>query len=135
VASSSIPIDICISWLTAHKQDEWRRKRNASQHANRGPDLPSAVALNILKHAAVVQDASISADDFLHAASAFAGKNDKADAHKFTGRKIPCMPSPAMQLNEITIQESLAQLDPNCAAMVPALIANHGYRYVKNDIR
>jgi hypothetical protein len=135
MASSSIPIDICISWITARKRDERQRKRNTSQHSNRGPDLPSAIALNILEHAAVVQDTSISADDFPHAASAFAGKNDKADTHKFTGRKIPCMPSPAVQLDKITIQESLAQLDPNCAAMVPALITNHGYRYVKNDIR
>ena len=135
MASSSIPIDICISWLTARKRDERQRKWNASRRANRGPDLPSAVTLNILKHAAVVQDTSISADDFPHAASAFAGKNDNADGHKFTGQKSFCMPSPAVQLDEITIQESLAQLDPSCAAMVPALITNHGYRYVKNDIR
>jgi len=41
--------------------------------------------LNILERADVVQDKSISADDFPHAASAFAGKNDKVDVHKFAG--------------------------------------------------
>jgi hypothetical protein len=82
-----------------------------------------------------VQDKSISADDFPHASSAFAGKNDKADAHKFAGRKISRAPTSTVLLDDITVQESLMQLDPNCAGMVPALIANHGYRYIKNDIR
>jgi hypothetical protein len=135
VASSFIPADNCISWITARKRNERRRKRNAAKRANRGPDLPGTVALNILEHADVVQDKSISADDFPHAASAFAGKNDKVDAYKFTGRKIPCVPSGAVLLDDITVRKSLAQLDPDCAAMVPALIANHGYRYITNDIR
>jgi hypothetical protein len=135
VASSFIPADNCISWITARKRNERRRKRNAAKRANRGPDLPGTVALNILEHADVVQDKLISADDFPHAASAFAGKNDKVDAYKFTGRKIPCVPSGAVLLDDITVRKSLAQLDPDCAAMVPALIANHGYRYITNDIR
>ena len=135
VAGSFIPIVNNISWFTAHKWNERRRKRNATRRANRGPDLPGTVILNILERADVVQDKSISADDFLHAASAFAGKNDKVDVHKFAGRKIPCTPRSTALLDNITVGESLAQLDPNCAAMVPALITNHGYRYITNDIR
>jgi hypothetical protein len=135
VASSFIPAVNNISWLTAHKRNERRRKRNATRRANGGPDLPGTVALDILERADVVQDKSISADGFPHAASAFAGKNDKVDVHKFTGRKISCVPSSTVLLDDITVGESLAQLDPNCAAMVPTLITNHGYRYITNDIR
>ena len=82
-----------------------------------------------------MQDKSISADDFPHASSAFAGKNDKANMHMFSGQKIPRVPSSTVLLDDITVLESLTQLDPNCAGMVPTLIANHGYRYIKNDIR
>jgi hypothetical protein len=135
VASSFIPIVNNLSWFTARKRNKRRRKRNATRRANRGPDLPGTVALNILEHADVVQDKSISADDFPHAASAFAGKNDKVDVQKFTGRGISCVPSSTVLLDDITVGESLAQLDPNCAAMVPTLITNHGYRYITNDIR
>jgi len=82
-----------------------------------------------------VQDKSISADDFPHAASEICWKNNKVNVYKFTGQKIPCVPSGAVLLDDITVRKSLAQLDPDCAAMVSALIANHGYRYITNDIR
>jgi hypothetical protein len=82
-----------------------------------------------------VQDRSVTANEFPHAISGFAGKDDRADVANFTARGVPSGTNSTVSLDSITVKESLSRLDPNCPTMVRNLIINHSYRYIVNDPR
>jgi hypothetical protein len=121
--------------MLAHKRNERRRKRNAKKRNERGPDLPPPIALNILQRAQSIQDNSVNVADFPHAASAFVGRSDRADVSAFAARGRSSASNSTVCLDDITTDESLSKLDPNCLAMVRNLITNHQYKYIVNDIR
>ena len=82
-----------------------------------------------------MQDRLVTANEFPHAISGFAGKDDHADVTKFTARGLPSGTNSTVSLDSITVKESLSCLDPNCPMMIWNLIINHSYRYIVNDPR
>jgi hypothetical protein len=121
--------------MVAHRRNERRRKRNAKKRNERGPDLPPPVTLNILQRTQNIQDSSVNVADFPHAASAFVGKSDRVDVSAFAARGRFSASNSTVCLDDVTTDESLSKLDPNCPAMVRNLIINHQYKYIVNDIR
>ena len=121
--------------MLAHKRNERRRKRNAKKRNERGPDLPPPVALNILQRAQTIRDNSVNVLGLPHAASAFVGRGDRADVAAFAACGRSFASKLTVCLDDITTDESLSKLDPNCPVMVRNLITNHQYKYIVNDIR
>jgi hypothetical protein len=68
-------------------------------------------------------------------ASAFVGRGDRADVSAFAARGRSSASKLTVCLDDITTDESLSKLDPNCPVMVRNLITNHQYKYIVNDIR
>ena len=121
--------------MLAHKRNKCRQKRNAKKRNERGPDLSPPVALNILQRVQSIQDNTVNVADLPHAASAFVGRGDRADVSAFAARGHSSASNSMVCLDDITTDESLSKLDPNCPAMVRNLITNHKYKYIVNDIR
>ena len=121
--------------MLAHKWNERRQKRNAKKRNKRGPDLPLPVALNILQRVQSIQDNAVNVADLPHVASAFVGRSDRADVSAFAARGHSSTSNSTVCLDDITMDESLSKLDPNCPAIVCNLITNHKYKYIVNDIR
>ena len=93
------------------------------------------VTLNIFQRMQTIQDNSVNVADLPHAASAFVGRSDRADVSAFTAHSCSSASNLTVCLDEITMDELLSKLDPNCPAMVRNLITNHQYKYIVNDIR
>ena len=104
-----------------------------------GQIFPPPVALNILQHAQSIQDnavnVAVNVADLPHAASAFVGRSNRADVSAFAARGHSSTSNSTVCLDNITMDESLSKLDPNCPAMVRNLITNHKYKYIVNNIR
>ncbi|KIM86814.1 hypothetical protein PILCRDRAFT_4693 [Piloderma croceum F 1598] len=81
-----------------------------------------------------IQDSSVNVADLPHAASAFVGRSDRADVSAFATRGRSSALNSTVCLDDISTDESLSKLDPNCLAMVRNLITNHQYKYIVNDI-
>lgn len=92
------------------------------------------VALSILQRTQAIQDNSVNMADLPHAASAFVGRSDCADVSAFAACGHSSL-NLTICLDDITMDESLSKLDPNCPVMVRNLITNHQYKYIVNDIR
>lgn len=92
------------------------------------------MAVNILERTQTIPDASFDVTDLPHAASGFAGINDRLDVQEFAARGRSPTPGSAVYLDNITVQDSLSQLDPKCPGMVRNLIINKHYRYIVNLI-
>jgi len=128
-------VPVIFASVIGHKRNERRRKRNAKKRNDRGVELPCTVALNILEHATKNDSDNVDVTDFPRAASAFVGRNDSSDTCIFTDRGLSSTPNSAIDLDEVTVGESLSKLDPGCPTVVRNLIMNQGYKYIVNDIR
>lgn len=84
-----------------------------------------------MEAASVSHSATVDAAKLPHASTGFVGRDDRPDVRKLGARSG----SSAVLIDDITPEEYMSLLDPECPQIVRSLVSGRGYRYIVNDIK